>query len=358
MYHDLAMSTGGASAFSSGPPLALYDLISSQKAAPMSYAYSCDMSVLGEEDEEQQENGPSDQSAASPPLPASESHDRNTIHDPTTTAAASYPMLNQLSGDTLGNSILHPPSNTEIRPRITQRETFPQTAKRPNWQMIRYQTAPGRADKEKLDAWIGGWSESIGELGDETYCACADSTVAASSSRSSLHLHEHKTREYPVTVGTVGTEKITTASDPDCADTSAETPPLVSFMSCPNCLRQYSPAVIPDADFAFPPASGAGKMALKCKLVWKKIFDRTVYRRQDSPKKHERATDTPVSQTALRGAGYGEGEDEDEEELDVDKLSASSGEGRAGDGIAERQARLRRAQRLLRKESRKMREAG
>jgi len=82
--------------------------------------------------------------------------------------------------------------------------------------------------------------------------------------------------------------------------------------------------------------------------------------KQGRVRRDGRSANTPISQTGGHG-GYDEADDEDDDEVDIDKLSQSSRDARVrrvGDDIAERQARLRRAQRLLRKESRKMREAG
>jgi hypothetical protein len=229
---------------------------------------------------------------------------------------------------------------------------------------------PGRAHKAQLEAWVSGWSADIGELGDETYCACADSTAAADGRHSPPLTQE--TPEMTRTKRWLGerrsasdcgaeSERGRQKEDATATPTSARSNPIPTV--CQNCSRQPSPSITPDQEFVFPPTSGVEKIALRCKLVWKKIVDSAV--RRQSPDKQGRGRDndrpanTPISQAGEHG-GYDEEDDEDDE-VEVDKLSGSSKDGavrRVGDDIAERQARLRRAERLLRKESRKMREAG
>lgn len=363
MYKDMAV----ASSYGTGPPLALYDLIG-QKAPPISYAYSCDMSIVGEEDEQEPEDDtvPPYHSTPIPPPPhASMSHEGDTTQESQTrTEMPQQHHPEEIQSDAQPQ---HPlPSTTEIRPPITQRETFPQTSsKRPNWQTMRYQTTPGRAHKAQLEAWVSGWSAAVGELGDETYCACADGHSSSPPGTPSRRDDGKEQTER----GRQKADATTSGSGPRAGGVG------VSFV-CRNCSRQPSPAVIPDQEFVFPPAAGgpAGRMALRCKLVWKRIVDKTV-RRRSSPDnlggedgggrgglEDGRAANAPVSQAGGYGGGYDEEDDEeDDDEVDVDGLSRSSREGgapRGGDDIAERQARLRRAQRLLRKGSAGMREAG
>ena len=193
----MALPGGGASSYSTGPPLALYDLIG-QKGPPISYAYSCDMSVLGEEDEEDQGHSaaPSSHNAAaatpSPHEPDRRDEQADTTRDEPTPIRDQAPPPQQQrqvedTTDTQPQPTQPPqPPPLETRPEITQRETFPPaSARRPNWQTIRYQTVPGRAHKAQLEAWVSGWSAAVSELGDETYCACADNAANRRFSSSS-----------------------------------------------------------------------------------------------------------------------------------------------------------------------------
>ncbi|OIW35045.1 hypothetical protein CONLIGDRAFT_39764 [Coniochaeta ligniaria NRRL 30616] len=375
MYKDMALLGGGASSYSAGPPVALYDLIL-QKESPMSYAYSCDMSIVGEEERED-DTVPSYHSAASPPPPigAPDSDEEDNAHGPGTqdeTPDRSAGYTYEAEGDCQPGQLSRP--QTPGRPQITQRETYPQTAKRPNWQTIRYQTMPGRAHRVQLEAWVSGWSAAVGELGDETYCACADSTAAAAPDDCSPPPPGGGRRRNSDRGAGADAETGRGRRREEDATTTTPTssrPDLVASVVCHNCSRQPSPSVAPDQDFVFPPSTGAGKMALKCRLVWQKIVGRTVGR-QGSDKQGRTtgrdnfgAANAYTSQTVGHGGydkeDYYEDDDEDDE-VDVDKLSRSSKEGhvrRVRDDIAERQARLRRAQRLLRKESsRNMRQAG
>ncbi|KAJ9138973.1 hypothetical protein NKR19_g7660 [Coniochaeta hoffmannii] len=395
MYKDMALPGGGASSYSTGPPLALYDLIG-QKGPPISYAYSCDMSVLGEEDEEEQGHStvPSDRhnAAAAPPSHGSdrreEKEDTAQEEQKPIRDEPSQQRVEDTKTDTrLQNTQPPQPPPLETRPEITQRETFPlASARRPNWQTIRYQTVPGRAHKAQLEAWVGGWSAAVSELGDETYCACADSTAArrrsSSSSSSSLggkdHHPEKKHQRKSAATHRGLLRQRSDGGREGRAAAGAAAPAGVSFV-CRNCARQPSPAVIPDQEFAFPPAGGAGRMAMRCKLVWKRIVGRASRRQCPGPDEQlggggaagglEDTAARPVSPTPLSQAqqgGYGgdyDEEDDDDEEVDIYRLSDNSsrgggGGGRAGNDIAERLARLNRAQRLLRKGSRGMREAG
>ncbi|KAH8905604.1 hypothetical protein BR93DRAFT_811810 [Coniochaeta sp. PMI_546] len=370
MYKDMALSGGGASTYAAGPPVALYDLIG-QKEVPVSYAYSCDMSAVGEEEEEEREDDtvPSYHTAVSPspPIGAYGSDEAGDSHGSKTRDET--PDQARREG-AWGDSRLSHPFQAETRPQITQRETFPQTAKRPNWQTIRYQTMPGRAHKVQLEAWVSGWSNAVWELWDETYCACADSTAApdgrpsppATMSRDSSYPKGRGDDSTSTNTGTAETERGRQKGDATAAPTSEPRPDVVASV-CRNCSRQPSPNIPPDQEFVLPPTSGVAKMALMCKLAWRRILDRTGSRQ--SPDRQGRGPDsdmpatTPISQAGGHG-GYDEEDDEDGE-VDVDKLSRSSKDGhvrRAGDDIEERQARLRRAQRLLRKEGRNMREDG
>ncbi|KAB5536568.1 hypothetical protein GE09DRAFT_1226626 [Coniochaeta sp. 2T2.1] len=375
MYADAALSGGGASTFGTGPPpLALYDLIG-QKDSPVSYAYSCDMSAVGEEadageeDEKAREEGNSTHYTSGPPPPPQrhpsrgrdDAHEQQQPNDaPTRPTSYTQPPPSP-----------PPPTTDHTRPPISQSQTFPQPSpKRPtDWQTIRYMTVPGRAHKAQLEAWVGGWSESVGELGEETYCACADSTAATTESSSTPPLTREASRADVDSKLKGGLQQPQHEEQKETEMGGRKGPgpgPGVSF-TCRNCSRQPSPALIPDQDLVFPPASGAGRVAMKCKLVWKRIVGRTVRGKSVSPAdargrgsgqgQPANGAHTPnLSQTADKGGGYDVDEDEDEdaddEEVDIDKLSLSSKERRAGDDIADRQARLRRAQRLLRKEGR------
>lgn len=392
MYKDMTLSGGGASTYSHGPPLALYDLIG-QKEAPVPYAYSCDMSIVGEEDEREDDTVPSYHTVVSPPPPiggASDGSGRddddldldNSHHGPETQdeetprqsggfERSHQPGRGQRTG----------PDTDAARPRITQRETFPQTpTKRPNWQTIRYQTMPGRAHRAQLDAWVGGWSAAVGELGDETYCACADSTAAAAGdarrssprptmSRNGKYLVEKISSELVGTRRSSGTSHREVVVDNRGRQTEEEeeeedatVPParlsIPVASVCHNCCHLPSPPVAPDDEFVFPPAGGAARVALACKLAWRRIVGRASGRQGPAASPRPVVADAlPVSQGGGGRRGYDNKEeydeedyDNDDEEVDVDKLSLSSrGSRTRGVDIAERQARLRRAQRLLRK---------
>ncbi|KAB5580731.1 hypothetical protein GE09DRAFT_1213172 [Coniochaeta sp. 2T2.1] len=383
MHADAALSGGGASTFGTGPPpLALYDLIG-QKGSPVSYAYSCDMSVVGEEaededKEEAQEEGNNTHNTSEPPPPpqrhpsppahgSDDAHEQQPHIDTPTRPSADLTRYTQPPPPP------PPPPTDYSRPPISQHQTFPQPSpKRPtDWQRIRYMTVPGRAHKAQLEAWVSGWSESVGELGEETYCACADSTATTTESSSTLPLTREASRADVDNKQKGGLQQQPQHEEQKEIETGRKTG--VSF-TCRNCARQPSPAIIPDQELVFPPASGAGRVAMKCKLVWKRIVGRTVLRgggkslTPDQGRKgqgHPADADTPnISQTAGGGGydvddGADDDEDADDEEVDIDKLSLSSKGRRAGDDIADRQARLRRAQRLLRKERRNgTREAG
>jgi hypothetical protein len=393
MYHDMALPGGATSSYGTGPPLALYDLIG-QKGASVSYAYSCDMSVLGEEEEAAQKNDDvvvisKLQSTTSLPAHERGSHeDKHTTQDPSTVPDKVH-QRSQTSDDSYTQptlpQILSHPNLDEARPPITQRETFPQPSKRPNWQMIRYQTTPGRAHKAQLEAWVSGWSAAVGELGDDTYCACADSVAlprshggasdrppspAVTLTRDEKDLVQIQPGGGGVGGGRLGLPRGRARQHGGLGQPRRS----VSFV-CHNCARQPSPAVIPDHhELVLPPASGAGRVAMKCKLAWRRIVDRAVRRPSQSPDKLRNGVqedDRPGSTTPLsRGVGLGGGDDggydhdnedddDNDDEVDLDKLSRSSeGDRRAGHDIAERQARLRRAQRLLRKASQPLGDAG
>lgn len=353
MYKDTALPGGGAdSGFGAGPPLALYDFIG-QKAQQTSHAYNCNMPILGEEEEEEEkrEDGSAawcHNAAAMPPRASSSQEEENATAY--TEIQAEIPR--RRSYDSQGNS--QPQlSRTETRPHIAQRETFPRSAaKRPNWLTIRYPTVPSRSNQAQLDAWVSGWSAAVGALGDETYCACAESTaanLARRSSSSSLNSQAGKNQTPLAGTDRPGRHRHRRRHQDVTAAVAAEGPWGVSFV-CPHCSREPEPTVIPEQDFVFPPASGPGRMVLKCKLVWKRIVGRTV--RRQSPDKLRCGAGLPGDASFLPGGALydaEDGDDENEGEVDLDRLSASSRRGRAGVDIAERQARLRRAQRLLRK---------
>jgi hypothetical protein len=113
----------------------------------------------------------------------------------------------------------------------------------------------------------------------------------------------------------------------------------VGFAKCHNCSRQPSPLIAPGEDFVF--STGPNRIVLRCKVVLKSIFGG---RRQLNLK-------TCEQQPVLRWEGE-EKMDEDDDEVNLDQLSRSSkGLKRPGEDIAERRARLRRAQKLLRGEN-------
>jgi hypothetical protein len=370
LYKDMTLSGGpcGATTYNPSPLLALHDFIG-QNAAPISsYAYS--MSVLREEDEEEQYEQPSFHNELPPPQDNNEVNNHNPYQEGRPEEEPIPP--NHQDEDEAQPNGGRPSPDATTRPQPTHWKTAPQTTtKRPNWQTIRFQSLPGKhGDKTQLEAWIGGWSAAVGELGDETYCACADSTVVAPiGGECSSITSEQGKRKKEWLSECRGSDDTQTDRGRRREQEEEQIPRPISFALCRTCSRQPSPAIVPDQEFSFGPTSGTGKIALRCRVVWRSIVGRLVGRQQqrsDVVRHGEREgpglkNSTAVSQTQQRDYGYDE-EGDDDDEVDVDKLSRSSGEGgqirRAGDAIAEKRARLRRAQRLLSKGSRGFSEPG
>lgn len=353
LYHADALSSGPT--YNPAPILALHDFLD-QKVPAYSYTHtSRGMGTLMEEDEEEYEDE-DDKIVISPMDSNSQQHSQDSS--------------SATQQETMGRYLdMAPPQGLEQPPRtppqLTSRSKsspadLPRLSppRRPNWQTIRYQTMPGRTDKDKLAAWIGGWSDDIEQLGDETYCACADSTASPADADAlpTLKIKKKKSfmnptagakrnrKNYRVMVeddsnntrSSTGKEPredtLTTPTTPE-ADRPKK---RVDFAVCQNCARHPSPAIAPDADFVM--SSGTNRVVLRCKVVWRSIFGG----RQQKPVLDQSTKKQWEEQSAGDDGGN------EEEDVDIDALSRSSkGFRRPGEDIAERQARLRRAQKLL-----------
>lgn len=186
--HEDAMSISSgrpASPYDPTPLLALHDFLD-QKVPIYTHSYSRGMGTLVEEDEEEdsedevvispmnnrQELGRNESTTNQP---QEEARDQQKLSRPKLVTTLRYQETNYVP---LRQTNQDQPPQPMSRSRSSPAD-IPQTCppRRPNWQTIRYQSVPGRTNKDKLAAWIEGWSEDIGQLGDEAYCACADSTA-------------------------------------------------------------------------------------------------------------------------------------------------------------------------------------
>jgi hypothetical protein len=375
MHEDIMSVSSGrpASPYDPTPLLALHDFLD-QKVPTYTHSYSRDMGTLVEEDEEQdsedevvispinnrQELGGNESTTSQPQQQAP---DWQKLSRPRLITTPRYKETKVVQTQRANQDHLpQPMSRSKSSPADIPKTSPP---RRPNWQTIRYQSVPGRTNKDNLAAWIEGWSEDIGQLGDEAYCACADSTACPrehdtppalkmkkkKSFRNSTACSEKRDRKNYQVMDEVpnhdsresssagaDVRNFVASSTPELPDAGVtlKAKKQVGFAICQNCSRQPSPLVAPGEDFVF--STGPNRIVLRCKVVLKSIFGG---RRQ---LKLNTFGQQPISQWVGE-----EKMDEDDDEVNLDQLSRSSkGLKRPGEDIAERRARLRRAQKLLR----------
>lgn len=348
LYKDLALPAG----HSPPPLLALHDFLG-QKAPSVPYGYTHDMVTVKEEEEPAEDDGEVPSFHSEPVVWAQEEKSGRHHGDQPVTPPIILPNISSQSNASS--------TTTPQQQQVTRRP-------RPNWQTIRYQTLPGKGDKARLAEWVAGWSADIGELGQETYCACADSVTAAAPSA------QTSTQPLPSPSHTTGKKRgkgggeATLADEPETdrsssvssssssAGSTGTAPTTHTNTVCSNCSRLPSPAIVPDQDYFFSSHSGGGGLIVRCKVVFKTVMGGFMgggKKKQQQQQQGVWARNLPAASATNMGwrhtqatPPYEGEEEEDEEEVDIDRLSRSS---RAGDEIADKRARLRRAQRLLNK---------
>lgn len=263
-----------------------------------------------------------------------------------------------------------------------------------NWQDWRRQLSSSREDSAKAAYWIRGWSMSVSEYGAEAFCGCGDSLVVPEMSSPSVTTSAATNKTFRVKMKGLtrgirnrrasssyshkqgqkanGKGEVATSVAADPKEKALPPTPVV----CPSCGRPFIPATEPDDDWGDDETSKSSGLPGWVKGVLKR-FPGHGHEQNDGSTTDlasglvnlgrtnvvseggARKAPAPLPGTLKTGprregdhplAEYLASDEDDNGEVDPDQLSSSSdAKGKVDRAIAERKARLRRAQMLLAK---------
>ncbi|KAL1877089.1 hypothetical protein VTK73DRAFT_8897 [Phialemonium thermophilum] len=253
----------------------------------------------------------------------------------------------------------------------------------PDWRTIRRRVITGK--KGTTADWICGWSGEVSECGDSAYCACSDTPLGPQTIQADSALDERgkkvfysrlirkrilaSGRDIDGTGGAnhsisppkrqaankegtwtrenqKGVDNTSVPEDPESSNLHTQ------ILLCRNCARPAFQELPPDDadDFVWKKRAGIGERARNLVI---QMFGGQNKEARPSPSLRQNTATTKaglvtavhnqVDKSGSAGLDGAYSDEDDEDDLDLDKLSRSTHGGR----VAERQARLRRAQRLL-----------